>query len=121
LDLCKLIFGTVIDLLPEEIDGEGAPEHLRAGNDLWPWSELRSARLGRHLVRPSPPCVRRSTISTSVVPVPREGRIIIYRSDVEGMRSLIAFLVNDCCNEHPELCNSVATPSISGGSRNAYF
>jgi hypothetical protein len=52
---------------------------------------------------------------------PREGRIIIYRSDVEGMRSLIAFLVNDCCNEHPELCNSVATPSISGGSRNAYF
>ena len=38
----------------------------------------------------------------------REGRTIIYRSDVEGMRSVIAFLVNDCCDGHPELCNLVA-------------
>jgi ArsR family transcriptional regulator, arsenate/arsenite/antimonite-responsive transcriptional repressor len=34
----------------------------------------------------------------------RDGRSIIYRADVEIMRSLIAFLVNDCCDEHPELC-----------------
>jgi ArsR family transcriptional regulator, arsenate/arsenite/antimonite-responsive transcriptional repressor len=34
----------------------------------------------------------------------REGRTIIYRSDVEGMRSLISFLIHDCCNGHPELC-----------------
>lgn len=34
----------------------------------------------------------------------REGRTIIYRSDVEGMQSLISFLINDCCNGHPELC-----------------
>jgi DNA-binding transcriptional ArsR family regulator len=38
----------------------------------------------------------------------REGRTIIYRSDVEGMRSVIAFPVNDCCDGHPELCNLVA-------------
>jgi DNA-binding transcriptional ArsR family regulator len=38
----------------------------------------------------------------------RQGRTIIYHSDVEGMRSVIAFLVNDCCNGHPELCNLVA-------------
>ena len=38
----------------------------------------------------------------------REGRTIIYRSDVEGMQSLLSFLVNDCCNGHPELCNLVA-------------
>lgn len=38
----------------------------------------------------------------------REGRTIIYRSNVDGMRSIIAFLVNDCCNGHPELCNLVA-------------
>lgn len=37
----------------------------------------------------------------------REGRNIIYRSEVEGMRSVIAFLVNDCCDGHPELCNLV--------------
>src|ERR1700745_3976979 len=38
----------------------------------------------------------------------REGRTIIYRSNVEGMRSVIAFLVDDCCDGHPELCNLVA-------------
>jgi ArsR family transcriptional regulator, arsenate/arsenite/antimonite-responsive transcriptional repressor len=37
----------------------------------------------------------------------REGRTIIYRSNVEGMRALIAFLVSDCCDGHPELCNLV--------------
>jgi len=35
----------------------------------------------------------------------REGRTIIYRSDVVGMQSLLSFLVNDCCDGHPELCN----------------
>jgi ArsR family transcriptional regulator len=34
----------------------------------------------------------------------RDGRTIVYRSDVEGMQSLISFLINDCCNGHPELC-----------------
>src|ERR1700745_1763615 len=37
----------------------------------------------------------------------REGRTIIYRSNVEGMRALIAFLVSDCCDGHPELCDLV--------------
>jgi DNA-binding transcriptional ArsR family regulator len=35
----------------------------------------------------------------------REGRTIIYRADVEGMQLLISFLVDDCCDGHPELCN----------------
>jgi ArsR family transcriptional regulator, arsenate/arsenite/antimonite-responsive transcriptional repressor len=34
----------------------------------------------------------------------REGRTIIYRADIEGMRALVSFLVNDCCDGHPELC-----------------
>ena len=34
----------------------------------------------------------------------RDGRTIVYRSDVNGMQSLISFLINDCCNGHPELC-----------------
>ena len=37
----------------------------------------------------------------------REGRTIIYHSNVEGMRVLIGFLVSDCCDGHPELCNLV--------------
>jgi ArsR family transcriptional regulator len=35
----------------------------------------------------------------------RNGRSIIYRADVEGIRTLIGFLVTDCCGRHPELCN----------------
>jgi ArsR family transcriptional regulator, arsenate/arsenite/antimonite-responsive transcriptional repressor len=35
----------------------------------------------------------------------REGRTIIYRADIEGTRSLIGFLVHDCCDGHPEICN----------------
>ena len=46
----------------------------------------------------------------------REGRTIIYRSDVEGMRSVIAFLVNDCCGGHPELCNLVAADAAACGA-----
>lgn len=35
----------------------------------------------------------------------RDGRSIIYRADVEGIRALVAFLVTDCCGGHPELCD----------------
>lgn len=35
----------------------------------------------------------------------RAGRSIIYRPDVKGMRALMAFLVSDCCDGHPQLCN----------------
>jgi ArsR family transcriptional regulator, arsenate/arsenite/antimonite-responsive transcriptional repressor len=35
----------------------------------------------------------------------RDGRSIIYRADVDSIRSLVGFLVNDCCGGHPELCD----------------
>jgi ArsR family transcriptional regulator len=35
----------------------------------------------------------------------RDGRSIIYRADVQAMRTLVGFLVNDCCAGHPELCD----------------
>jgi len=35
----------------------------------------------------------------------RDGRSIIYRADVDGIRTLIGFLVTDCCHGHPELCD----------------
>lgn len=45
----------------------------------------------------------------------RDGRTIVYRSDVVGMQSLIQFLINDCCDGHPELCNLLST-STEGGA-----
>ncbi|MEJ2622977.1 MAG: metalloregulator ArsR/SmtB family transcription factor [Pseudolabrys sp.] len=34
----------------------------------------------------------------------RDGRSIVYRADVDSIRALIGFLVNDCCGGHPEMC-----------------
>jgi ArsR family transcriptional regulator len=35
----------------------------------------------------------------------RDGRSIVYRADVQGIRTLVAFLITDCCDGHPEVCN----------------
>jgi len=37
----------------------------------------------------------------------REGRNIRYFADMEGMRGLLAFLLEDCCGGRPELCQPV--------------
>jgi DNA-binding transcriptional ArsR family regulator len=45
----------------------------------------------------------------------RDGRTIVYRADIAGMRALIAFLLNDCCDGHPELCNLLAAADANCG------
>jgi DNA-binding transcriptional ArsR family regulator len=37
----------------------------------------------------------------------REGRSIRYFADMDGMRGLLAFLMEDCCGGRPELCGPV--------------
>jgi DNA-binding transcriptional ArsR family regulator len=34
----------------------------------------------------------------------REGRSIIYTANYDGMRQLLAFLMEDCCGGAPEIC-----------------
>ena len=34
----------------------------------------------------------------------RSGRSIIYRAQLEALRAVIAYLVNDCCAGRPDLC-----------------
>lgn len=34
----------------------------------------------------------------------KSGRTVIYRADLDRMRELMGFLVNDCCAGRPELC-----------------
>lgn len=36
----------------------------------------------------------------------RAGRYIRYAANVEGMRQLLTFLTEDCCQGNPELCSS---------------
>jgi len=37
----------------------------------------------------------------------REGRTIRYFADFDGMRGLLAFLMEDCCGGNPEQCKPV--------------
>lgn len=39
----------------------------------------------------------------------RESRQIFYAADFAGMRDLLAFLTEDCCGGHPEVC---AVPGV---------
>ena len=37
----------------------------------------------------------------------REGRAIRYYADMDGVRALLGFLLEDCCGGRPELCRTV--------------
>jgi len=38
----------------------------------------------------------------------REGRSILYSADYDGMRSLLGFLMEDCCGGRAEICAPLA-------------
>ena len=40
----------------------------------------------------------------------RDGRRLVYRADIQGMRQLMDFLTADCCHGRPELCGPSALP-----------
>jgi len=39
----------------------------------------------------------------------RDGRSILYCADLQGMRALVAFLLTDCCDGHPEVCAPISS------------
>ncbi len=59
--------------------------------------------------------VRQNTMSTNLsilarsglVRNAREGRSIRYFADMDGVRGLLSFLMEDCCAGRPELCQPV--------------
>lgn len=56
--------------------------------------------------------VRQNTMSTNLgillkaglVRKQRDGRTVRYLADLEGIRGLLGFLLEDCCGGKPELC-----------------
>jgi DNA-binding transcriptional ArsR family regulator len=43
----------------------------------------------------------------------RDGRMVIYAADYEGTRRLLTFLMEDCCQGHPEICGSgLVNPTV---------
>ncbi len=45
----------------------------------------------------------------------REGRSIRYFADMDGMRGLLAFLMEDCCGGNPDLCQPVINELACAG------
>ncbi len=62
--------------------------------------------------------VRQNTMSTNLailsraglVKSERQGRSIRYFADMDGMRGLLSFMMEDCCGGRPELC----APALQG-------
>jgi DNA-binding transcriptional ArsR family regulator len=46
-------------------------------------------------------------VAAGLVASRRDGRSVIYRADIEGTRTLLGFLMEDCCGGRPELCAPV--------------
>ena len=40
--------------------------------------------------------------------VTRDGRSLIYKARIDGVKGLLSALVDDCCNGHPEMCVTVS-------------
>lgn len=63
-----------------------------------------SATLG---VRQNTMSVNLSVLARSgLIRSEREGRGIRYFADMDGLRGLLAFLMEDCCGGRPELCEA---------------
>ncbi len=77
---------------------------IKAGTD-----GLRAGEIGDRLG------VRQNTMSANLsvllaaglVKNEREGRAIRYVADFDGIRGLLAFLMEDCCGGNPALCQPV--------------
>lgn len=59
--------------------------------------------------------VRQNTMSTNLTVLlnaglvrnERQGRTIRYFADFDALRSLLAFLMEDCCGGNPEICQPI--------------
>jgi ArsR family transcriptional regulator len=46
----------------------------------------------------------------------RDSRLIYYAADIEGVRRLLAFLTEDCCQGRPEICGDLAAGLVGCGT-----
>jgi DNA-binding transcriptional ArsR family regulator len=43
----------------------------------------------------------------------RDGRTVVYAADYDGMRRLLGFLTEDCCQGRPEICGANITDPLN--------
>ena len=49
---------------------------------------------------------------TGLVASRRDGRQVIFAADFDGMRGLIAYLIEDCCRGRPEACGPLLEAAL---------
>ena len=77
---------------------------VRAGADGLPAGEIAS-RLGT--VQNTMSAHLKVLDHAGLVRAERDGRVVRYVADMTGFRDLLAYLMEDCCNGAPELCQPV--------------
>jgi ArsR family transcriptional regulator, arsenate/arsenite/antimonite-responsive transcriptional repressor len=77
---------------------------VRAGSEGVPAGEI-ATRLGA--VQNTMSAHLRILDNAGLVRTERDGRTVRYLADMTGVRDLLAFLLEDCCNGAPELCQPV--------------
>lgn len=70
---------------------------------------MTAGDIGEHLgVRQNTMSANLSVLShAGLIRSVREGRSIRYFSDIDGVKGLLEFLMEDCCGGKPELCQPV--------------
>jgi ArsR family transcriptional regulator len=78
---------------------------VRAGRE-----GVAAGEIARHLgVLPNTLSANLNVLShAGLITSRREGRSILYTAQYDRMRSLLGFLVEDCCNGSPEICAPLA-------------
>ncbi len=49
----------------------------------------------------------------------RDGRHSIYAVDIRGMRALLTFLTEDCCDGRPEICGDLSVTGVTEPTQGA--
>jgi ArsR family transcriptional regulator, arsenate/arsenite/antimonite-responsive transcriptional repressor len=83
---------------------------MRAGRSGMPAGEI-----ARALAVPNNTMSSHLAILTraGLVQARREGRSVIYAIDLTGTRTLLAFLVEDCCRGEPAVCGALLDSTLA--------
>jgi DNA-binding transcriptional ArsR family regulator len=77
---------------------------VKAGREGVPAGEI-ATRLGA--VQNTASAHLKILTHAGLVRAERDGRVVRYIADMTGFRDLLAYLMEDCCNGSPELCQPV--------------
>lgn len=84
---------------------------VRCGEDGLPAGEIARALETPHNTMSSHLAI---LSNAGLVHSRREGRSIIYSVDFAGVRDLMSFLMEDCCQGRPEICGPALDSVVAG-------